>query len=419
MVAAARDRPGSAAARAGRAAAVAAVAAAGRRAGRRGGRRDGGTRGRRGRRADDPAQRGRPAARPGGRECCWCVAAIGLASPLLPGAARGARGAGRAVAARPGRWSAGSSRACCPCRCCSGSAVALDWVDVPYGWVPAAVGLPLGLTLAVLRYRFEDLDLYVHRGSSGWCSRRWRWSSTRRRHAARARLVVDATRRCRAAARRGRGRRGALHPPYRLTQRGVSRLLYGRRDEPYAVVSTGRAARSGRPATRWPCSRRSRHAVVDGLRVPYAAIRVTADDGEATTAAEHGRWAGAPERFPMVAHGRPVGELLAAPRRPGERVHRGRDGAAARPRRPGRAGRRGGPQRGRPATGPRPAGAGPRGGAPPAAPRPARRRRLGAGRGPDARRRACAGPSADERGARRCSPRSPRTSRPAAPRSAS
>ena len=45
-----------------------------------------------------------------------------------------------------------------------GLAVALDWVDVPYGWVPAAVGLPLGLTLAVLLYRFEDLDLYVHRG---------------------------------------------------------------------------------------------------------------------------------------------------------------------------------------------------------------------------------------------------------------
>ena len=201
-----------------------------------------------------------------------------------------------------------------------GVAVALDWVDVPYGWVPAAVGLPLGLTLAVLLYRFEDLDLYVHRGvvwlvlTSG------------------AVVVYAAT--VTVLGRVFTGLGGAvpllaaaavaavLAPAHWLAQRAVGRLLYGRRDEPYAVMSTvGRRARAaGDPLAVLP---EIATAVVDGLRVPYAAVRVTADDGHPTTAAEHGRWAGEPARFPMVAHGRPVGELLAAPRRPGERFTAG------------------------------------------------------------------------------------------------
>ena len=94
----------------------------------------------------------------------------------------------------------------------------------------------------------------------------------------------------------------------RLAQRAVSRMLYGRRDEPYAVISTvGRRARAGvDPLAVLP---EIAMAVVDGLRVPYAAIKVLGDDDQATTVAEHGRWAGEPQRFPMTAHGRPVGEL--------------------------------------------------------------------------------------------------------------
>jgi signal transduction histidine kinase len=57
--------------------------------------------------------------------------------------------------------------------------------------------------------------------------------------------------------------------------------------------------------------------IVEGLRVPYAAVRVTAEDRGISTVAERGRWAGAPHKFPMMAHGRVVGELLVAPRRPG------------------------------------------------------------------------------------------------------
>ena len=176
--------------------------------------------------------------------------------------------------------------------------------------MPAAVGLPLGLTLAVLLYRFEDLDLYVHRGvvwlvlTSG------------------AVVVYAATVTLLGRVFTGLG--GAvslvaaagvaavLAPAHWLAQRAVGRLLYGRRDEPYAVLSTvaRRARAAGDPLAVLP---EIATAVVDGLRVPCAAVRVTADDGHPTTAAEQGRWAGEPARFPMVAHGRPVGELLAAP----------------------------------------------------------------------------------------------------------
>jgi two-component system, NarL family, sensor kinase len=167
-----------------------------------------------------------------------------------------------------------------------GVAVALDWVDVPYGWVPAAVGLPLGLTLAVLLYRFEDLDLYVHRGvvwlvlTSG------------------AVVVYAATVTVLGRVFTGLGGTvpllaaaavaAVLAPAHWLAQRAVGRLLYGRRDEPYAVMSTvGRRARAaGDPLAVLP---EIATAVVDGLRVPYAAVRVTADDGHPTTAAEQGR----------------------------------------------------------------------------------------------------------------------------------
>jgi signal transduction histidine kinase len=172
----------------------------------------------------------------------------------------------------------------------------------------------------VVAYRFEDLDLYVHRGVV------WLVLTV-------LAVVVYAG----AVTALGNAFSGlggtvpliagaavaaVLAPAYRLTQRGVSRLLYGRRDEPYAVMSSvGRRARAaGDPLAVLP---EITTAVVDGLRVPYAAVQVITDDGRPVTAAEAGRWAGEPERFPMVAHGRPVGELLAAARRPGERFTAG------------------------------------------------------------------------------------------------
>jgi two-component system NarL family sensor kinase len=56
--------------------------------------------------------------------------------------------------------------------------------------------------------------------------------------------------------------------------------------------------------------------VVDDLRVPYAAIVLTAGEDDPMIV-EHGRHTGEPERFTMRAHGRKMGELLVGQRRPG------------------------------------------------------------------------------------------------------
>jgi signal transduction histidine kinase len=108
-----------------------------------------------------------------------------------------------------------------------------------------------------------------------------------------------------------------LHPVDRFVRRAISRLLYGRRDDPYAVLTRqGRLLEQATdPMSVLPSFAA---ALVDGLKVPYTAIVLREADGLSSVAAEHGRRAGEPERFPMTVHGRDVGDLLVAPRRPGD-----------------------------------------------------------------------------------------------------
>ncbi|QJY50224.1 sensor histidine kinase [Pseudonocardia broussonetiae] len=195
--------------------------------------------------------------------------------------------------------------------------VGLDAAQVPFAWVPAVVAFPLGLTVAVLRYRFHDLDLHIHRGTvwavlTGFVVAVYVGVAT----------LVGAT-----VAEPGSPTGSVvaaatvaalLQPAHWVAQRGVRRLLYGRRDEPYAVLTElGRSLEGVRdPLAALP---RIAESVVTTLRVPYAAVRVVDDDGSSGTAAEHGRWAGEPAAFPMVAHGAVVGELLVAPRTAGAR----------------------------------------------------------------------------------------------------
>ena len=104
-------------------------------------------------------------------------------------------------------------------------------------------------------------------------------------------------------------------------QRGVNRLMYGERDDPYAVLS-----RLGRrlEATLAPDAVLSTIAqtVREALRLPYAAItlsRKKGDEGREVpeTAAEAGKPVGKLVRLPLAYQNEPMGELLVAPR-PGE-----------------------------------------------------------------------------------------------------
>jgi signal transduction histidine kinase len=99
-------------------------------------------------------------------------------------------------------------------------------------------------------------------------------------------------------------------------QRGVDRLLYGERDDPYAVLS--------RLGQRLEVSLAPEVAlstivetVAQALKLPYAGIFLD-QDGEFVMAAEYGEPVDEPITLPLAYQTEPVGRLVLAPRSPGE-----------------------------------------------------------------------------------------------------
>ena len=99
-------------------------------------------------------------------------------------------------------------------------------------------------------------------------------------------------------------------------QRGVSRLLYGDRDEPHrAIERLGRRLEASlEPDTILPIVAET---VAEALRLPYAAIELR-HDGDVTVAAAHGVPRAGLERIPLVHRGEEVGWLVLASRSPRE-----------------------------------------------------------------------------------------------------
>src|SRR5215216_6392373 len=99
-------------------------------------------------------------------------------------------------------------------------------------------------------------------------------------------------------------------------QRSVNRLMYGERDDPYAVIS-----RLGRrlEATLVPESVLPTvvETVAQALKLPYAAILLKDDIGYRTTAA-YGSPTTEPEALPLVYQREEIGRLEFSPRAPGE-----------------------------------------------------------------------------------------------------
>jgi two-component system NarL family sensor kinase len=98
-------------------------------------------------------------------------------------------------------------------------------------------------------------------------------------------------------------------------QRSVNRLLYGERDEPYAVISRlgQRLETTLAPDAVLPTIVQT---VRDALKVPYVAIALTRDDPGMIVAA--GAAVDDALRLPLVYQSEVVGELHLAPRGPGE-----------------------------------------------------------------------------------------------------
>ena len=173
--------------------------------------------------------------------------------------------------------------------------------------------IPLGLGFAVLRYRLWDVDLLINRTLV--------FAVLSATLLALYVLLVGAL----GASLPARGWAGiiatglvaALFEPLRQRlQRGVNRLLYGERDEPYAVLS-----RLGQRLEATLEAEAVVPAIVntvrEALRLPYVALELTSGP-EPTIAAASGQPAAQVLRLPLWYQGEVVGQLMLAPREPGE-----------------------------------------------------------------------------------------------------
>lgn len=107
-----------------------------------------------------------------------------------------------------------------------------------------------------------------------------------------------------------------FNPARERVQRGVNRLFYGHRDDPYAVLTDlGRRLETTLSPTEVLST--ITETVRDALRVPYAAVRLTGVTGPSARV-ESGIVADIAARLPLVFGPDQVGELLIAARRPGE-----------------------------------------------------------------------------------------------------
>jgi two-component system, NarL family, sensor kinase len=99
-------------------------------------------------------------------------------------------------------------------------------------------------------------------------------------------------------------------------QRAVNRLMYGDRDDPYRAISR-LGERLSASLTTDEVLPTVVATVAGALRLPYVAIEL--GSGEVTTtAAAIGRADGELVRIPLVDQGEQIGELIVAPRSPGE-----------------------------------------------------------------------------------------------------
>ena len=197
-------------------------------------------------------------------------------------------------------------------------AIDVTWLEIAaYALVLVGIlGVPAAVGMAILRYRLYDIDVLINRtlvygtltasvvafyvlvvGALGTLFREG------------SSLAVSLV---------AAGVVAVLFAPLReRLQRTVNRLMYGERDDPYVVLS-----RLGRRLEATIAPKAALETIVEtiaqALKVPYVAIDLKQDGDEFTTAAEHGTPKGEPLVLPLVYQRETVGQLLVAPRAPGE-----------------------------------------------------------------------------------------------------
>ncbi|MGL5809557.1 MAG: sensor histidine kinase [Nocardioides sp.] len=188
-----------------------------------------------------------------------------------------------------------------------GAGIVLSVQSVPGAWLPIAVGVPLGMTVAILRYRLLDIDLIVNR-TIVWLVLTGLVVAAIVTIVTLLTDVLFAIDESAAAVIASGAVVFTVDPLRRVLQRAVDRLIYGDRDDPYAVI-----ARLGEvlghtydPQAVLPLVT---EAAGSSLQVPYVAVELDEDDRPVIDA-EYGRRVPHVESFDMVAHGERVGRLL-------------------------------------------------------------------------------------------------------------
>jgi signal transduction histidine kinase len=178
--------------------------------------------------------------------------------------------------------------------------------------------IPLSIGVAILRYRLFDIDILINRTLVysaltvsvvgiyvlvvGYLSVLFRTAGGQSQLA----ISVLAT-----------GLVALLFQPLReRLQRGINHLMYGERDDPYAVLSRlgQRLEATLAPEAVLPTIVET---VKESLKLPYAAITLRQDDSFAVAAAS-GTPIDEALRLPLVYQNETVGQLLLGPRAPGE-----------------------------------------------------------------------------------------------------
>ncbi|MEA2495263.1 MAG: hypothetical protein QOJ29_3174 [Thermoleophilaceae bacterium] len=191
--------------------------------------------------------------------------------------------------------------------------LSLDLTGLYGAWLVGAAAVPIAAGVAILWHELYDLDLFINRSvvylglSAGLLAAFG--AIVALGDLAASRLLPPGTLTLIAVALVALG----LDPLRRRLQRSVDRVLYGNRNDPYAVVTAlGRGLRASTTDARTTLTDVA-EAVARSLALPYVAIEVAARD-RAPQIAEWGRRYGEPISLPLTYRGDQIARLLATPR---------------------------------------------------------------------------------------------------------
>ncbi len=188
-------------------------------------------------------------------------------------------------------------------------------IFISYLGAYAALAVPVFTYVAILKYRLYDVDLLINRtlvyGALSACVVGIYVLAVVALGAlfqAQGNLAISLA---------ATGLVAILFQPLRSRlQRSVNRLIYGERDDPYAVISHlgKRLEATLAPESVLPTIAET---IAQALKLPYAAILLKEGEGFRTAAA-YGSPRGEPETLPLVYQREEIGRLVLSPRAPGE-----------------------------------------------------------------------------------------------------